>query len=72
METALRSSPLTRIALTPVASLPPRVRASLCALVAAGTLWHGSLPFVPGFDPYDVEVVDRQRAVREPQRRSRC
>jgi len=29
-------------------------------LVAAGTLWHGSLPFVPGFDPYDVEVHVRR------------
>jgi hypothetical protein len=36
------------------------VRAALCALVAAGTLWHGSLPFVPGFDPYDVEVHVRR------------
>ena len=35
-------------------------RLALCALVAAGTLWHGSLPFVPGFDPYDVEVHVRR------------
>ena len=57
---ALAAGLLTRIGLAPVASLPPRVRAALCALVAAGTLWHGSLPFVPGFDPYDVEVHVRR------------
>jgi hypothetical protein len=57
---ALAAGLLTWIALAPVASLPPRVRAALCALVAAGTLWHASLPFVPGFDPYDVEVHVRR------------
>ncbi|HET6899215.1 MAG TPA: hypothetical protein VFK70_12735 [Vicinamibacteria bacterium] len=57
---ALGAGLLTRIALAPVASLPPRVRAALCALVAAGTLAHAALPFVPGFDPYDVEVHVRR------------
>jgi hypothetical protein len=57
---ALGAALLTRLALSWQASLSPPVRAALCALVAAGTLWHGSLPFVPGFDPYDVEVHVRR------------
>ena len=57
---ALGAGLLTRLALTWQRSLSPRVRAALCALVAAGTLWHGALPFVPGFDPYDVEVHVRR------------
>ena len=57
---ALAAGLLTRLALASQPSLSPRVRAALCALVAAGTLWHGSLPFVPGFDPYDVEVHVRR------------
>jgi hypothetical protein len=57
---ALGAALLTRLALSSQASLSPRVRAALCALVAAGTLWHGSLPFVPGFDPYDLEVHVRR------------
>ena len=57
---ALAAGLLTRLALKCQRSLSPRVRAALCALVAAGTLWHGSLPFVPGFDPYDVEVHVRR------------
>jgi hypothetical protein len=57
---ALGAALLTRVALARQPSLSPSVRAALCALVAAGTLWHGSLPFVPGFDPYDVEVHVRR------------
>lgn len=57
---ALAAALLTRLALAGQPSLSPGVRAALCALVAAGTLWHGSLPFVPGFDPYDVEVHVRR------------
>src|SRR4029077_1488642 len=57
---ALAAALLTRLALAAQPSLSPTVRATLCALVAAGTLWHGALPFVPGFDPYDVEVHVRR------------
>ena len=57
---ALAAALLTRLALAAQPSLSPGVRAALCALVAAGTLRHGSLPFVPGFDPYDVEVHVRR------------
>ena len=35
-------------------------RAGLAALVAAGVLVHAALPFVPGYDPYDVEVHVRR------------
>ena len=57
---ALGAALLTRLALVRQPSLSASVRAALCALVAAGTLWHGSLPFVPAFDPYDVEVHVRR------------
>jgi hypothetical protein len=38
----------------------PREAGWLAALVAGGVLAHGSLAFVPGFDPYDVEVHVRR------------
>jgi hypothetical protein len=40
--------------------LPAPVRPALAALVAAGILYHGALPFVPGHDPYDLEVHVRR------------
>lgn len=41
-------------------AFPGRVVAGLAALVAAGVLAHGALPFVPGHDPHDVEVHVRR------------
>jgi hypothetical protein len=57
---ALGAGLLARVALAGQTSVSPRVRAALSVLVAAGTLFHGSLAFVPGFDPYDVEVHVRR------------
>jgi hypothetical protein len=56
---ALAAGLLARLALT-APDIPPRARAALCALVAAGVFFHGTLPFVPGYDPYDVEVHVRR------------
>jgi len=56
---ALAAGLLTRIALG-FAAVSTRDRAALSALVAAGVLFHGSLAFVPDFDPYDVEVHVRR------------
>jgi hypothetical protein len=57
---ALAAGILTRVALSSWTTAPPGARAGLSALVAAGILFHGALPFVPGFDPYDVEVHVRR------------
>jgi hypothetical protein len=57
---ALAAGVLSALALARATSVPPRVRAALSGLVVAGTLLHGSLPFVPKFDPYDVEVHVRR------------
>lgn len=57
---ALAAGLLTRLALGRRADVTPRVRAGLSALVAAGIVVHASLPFVPGYDPYDVEVHVRR------------
>src|SRR5204863_467875 len=56
---ALAAGLFTRLALG-LTSVPARDRAALSALVAAGVLFHGSLSFVPDFDPYDVEVHVRR------------
>jgi hypothetical protein len=51
---------LTSLVLRRVADVPPPARAGLSALVTAGVLFHAALPFVPGYDPYDVEVHVRR------------
>jgi hypothetical protein len=56
---ALAAGLMSRVALG-FARVPWRDRAALSALVAAGILFHGSLAFVPDFDPYDVEVHVRR------------
>jgi hypothetical protein len=40
--------------------LAAAARAALGALVAAGVLFHGSLAFVPGYDPGDLEIHVRR------------
>jgi hypothetical protein len=57
---ALGAGLLTRLALGRWSDAARGPRAALSALVAAGVLFHGALPFVPGFDPYDVEVHVRR------------
>jgi len=54
---ALGAGLLTRAA---CGRLPAPTRAGLAALVAAGTLFHGSLAFVPGYDPGDLEIHVRR------------
>jgi hypothetical protein len=57
---ALGAGLLTRAALGHWSETTRTTRAALSALVAAGVLFHGALAFVPGFDPYDVEVHVRR------------
>ncbi|MGE0452770.1 MAG: hypothetical protein AB7O37_03740 [Vicinamibacteria bacterium] len=54
---ALGAGLLTRAA---CARLTQPARTGLAALVAAGTLLHGSLAFVPGYDPGDLEIHVRR------------
>jgi hypothetical protein len=51
---------LTGVVLGRLSGVPPGARAALSSLVAAGIVFHASLPFVPGYDPYDVEVHVRR------------
>jgi hypothetical protein len=57
---ALGAGLLTRLVLARWSDTARGTRAALSALVTAGVLFHGALPFVPGFDPYDVEVHVRR------------
>lgn len=57
---ALAAGLLTRFALGRWSETAGRTRTALSGLVAAGILFHGALAFVPGFDPYDVEVHVRR------------
>lgn len=57
---ALAAGLLTRLALGSWTAAPPPARTGLSALVAVGILFHGAVAFVPGFDPYDVEVHVRR------------
>jgi len=57
---ALALGLLTRALLGRRAGLQGTTRAALAHLVVVGTLLHGALAFVPGFDPYDVEVHVRR------------
>ncbi len=57
---ALAAGLLARLALGRARAVSPRTRAALAGLVAAGTLGHGALAFVPGYDPYDLEVHVRR------------
>ncbi len=57
---ALASGLATSFALRRWSAVPAATRAGLSLLVAIGVLGHAALPFVPGFDPFDVEVHVRR------------
>ena len=57
---ALAGGLLTRLALGAWRHTPPPARAGAVRAGGGGILFHGALPFVPGFDPYDVEVHVRR------------
>ena len=57
---ALAAALLTRLALAAAALAAPACAPRCARWWRRASLWHGSLPFVPGFDPYDVEVHVRR------------
>lgn len=57
---ALAAGLLARVLLGRATDVTRAARAALPLLLVAGTLLHGALAFVPGFDPHDVEVHVRR------------
>jgi hypothetical protein len=57
---ALAAGLVARFLLARVGGTSPRERAALAALVAAGTLAHGSLVFFPNHNPPDIDIHVRR------------